>query len=134
MDSSDAEARFLSECGFPLDCVKWMAYLRKENETVEIDHSLSKVWMAVQKALTSLDWGIEQTDETTHHVKAKTKAGAMSWSSILLIDVVPVGENTTRVAVAAETPVTTITSIVDFAQGRRRINLFLTELAKQLTS
>jgi hypothetical protein len=117
-----------------MDCVKGMAYLRKEEELVEIDHSLSKVWMAIQKVFTSLDWSVEQIDEAGHRVKAKTKAGPMSWSSILLINVVSVDENTTRVSVAAETPVTTITAIVDFAQGKRRIGQFFKELAKQLAS
>ena len=111
-----------------------MAYLRKEEDTVEIDHSLSDVWTAIKNVLTSLDWSIEQVDEAEHRVKAKTKAGPMSWSSMLLIEVVPVNENTTRVSVAAETPVTTIVAIVDFAQGMRRIGLFFTELAKQLAS
>ena len=111
-----------------------MAYLRKEEETVEIDHSLKKVWMTIQKVLTGLNWNIEQIDEAEHQVKAKTKAGPMSWSSALLIDVLPVNENTTRVSVAAETPVTTIMAIVDFRQGKRRIALFFTELAKQLAS
>jgi hypothetical protein len=117
-----------------MDSVESMAYLRKEEETVEIDHSLSKVWMGIQKVLTSLDWNTEQIDEAAHRVKAKTKAGPMSWSSILLINVMPVNENTTRVSVAAETPVTMITAIIDFAQGKRRIGQFFTELAKQLAS
>jgi hypothetical protein len=77
---------------------------------------------------------VEEIDDAAHHVKVKTKAAFMSLSSILLIDVTPVGENTTRVSIAAETPVTTITSIVDFAQGRRRINLFLSELSKSLVN
>ena len=98
---------------------------------MEIDQSLDKVWMAIQKVLTGLDWNIEQVDEVEHRVKAKTKAGLMSWGSMLLISVVAVDEKTTRVSVAAETPVTTITAIVDFAQGKRRIALFFTELAKQ---
>lgn len=111
-----------------------MAYLREEKETVEMDHPLNKVWMAIKKVLAGLDWGTSQIDETTHHLEAKTKAGFMSWSSVFLIDVVPVDENTTRVSVAAGTPVTTVTAIVDFRQGKRRINLFLMELAKQLAS
>jgi hypothetical protein len=117
-----------------MDCVKRMAYLRKEEETVEIDHSLSKVWMTIQKVLTSLEWHIGQIDEAEHVIKVKTKAGPMSWGSVLLIGVVPVDENTTRVSVAAETTVTTITAIVDFGQGKRRIALFFRELAKQLAS
>lgn len=115
-------------------CVKSMAYLRKEEETVEIDHSLNEVWIAVQKVLKSLDWSVEQVDEVGHRVKAKTKAGPMSWGSVFLIELVPVNENTTRVSAAAETPVTTITAIVDFGQGKRRIAHFFTELSKQLAS
>jgi hypothetical protein len=117
-----------------MGCGNRMAYLRKEEETVEIDHSLDKVWMTIQKVLKSLDWSVEQIDEAGHRVKAKTKAGPMSWGSVLLIDVVSMNENTTRVSVGAETPVTTITAIVDFGQGRRRIAQFFTELAKQLAS
>jgi hypothetical protein len=109
-----------------------MAYLRKENQTVETQHSLKKVWTAVPKVLESLEWSVEEIDDVAHHVKVKTKAAFMSLSSILVIDVTPVTENTTRLSIAAETPVTTITSIVDFAQGRRRINLFLSELSKSL--
>ena len=114
--------------------VKRMAYLRKEKETVEIGYSLNKVWTAIPKALTNLEWNVEQIDDTTHRAKAKTKAGFMSYGSVLLIDVVPVDENTTRVAVAAETPVTTITAVVDFGRTRDRIELFFEELAKQLAS
>jgi hypothetical protein len=109
-----------------------MAYLRKEKETVEADYSLSKVWVAVQKVLASLGWNIEQIDEAVRHVKAKTKGSLMSYSSVLLIDMVPVDKNTTRVSVVAETPVTTITAMVDFGQAKQRIRLFLRELAKQL--
>jgi len=114
--------------------VKRMAYLRKEKETVEIGYSLNKVWTAIPKVLTSLESNIEQIDDTAHHVKAKTKAGLMAWSSVLLIDAVPVDKNTTRVSVAAETPVTTITVMIDFGRTRQRIDLFFTELAKQLAS
>ena len=111
-----------------------MAYLRKEKETVEIDYSLSRVWTAISKVLTSLKWNIEQIDDTMHHVKAKTKSGLMSYGSILLIDVVAVDKNTTRVSVVAETPVTTITAMVAFGHARERINVFFAELGKQLTS
>lgn len=124
----------LNKYGRPMDSVESMAYLRKEEETVEIDYSLSKVWIGIQKVLTSLEWSTEQIDEAAHRVKAKTKAGPWSFSSILLINVMPVNENTTRVSVAAETPVTMITGIIDFAQGKRRIGQFFAELVKQLVS
>jgi len=111
-----------------------MAYLRKEKEIMEIAYSLSRVWAAVPKALTNLEWNIEEIDSKAHHVKAKTKAGAMSWSSVLLIDAAPVDKKTTRVSVSAETPVTTITAIVDFGRTRQRIDQFFAALAKQLAT
>jgi len=114
--------------------VRGMAYLRKEDETVEMDYSLSRVWMTIQKVLTALKWNLEMVDDANHKIRAKTTAGPMSFGSILLIEAVQVNENTTRVSVASETPVTTITAIFDFAQGKRRIANFLAELAKQLTS
>lgn len=109
-----------------------MAYLRKEKETVEIDYPLNKVWEAVPKALASLDWSLEENDEANHHAKAKTKGSFISYGSVLLIDAVQVDEKTTRLSVAAETPVTTITSVVDFGRTRDRIELFFEQLAKQL--
>ncbi|MBT0158410.1 hypothetical protein G4O51_00300 [Candidatus Bathyarchaeota archaeon A05DMB-2] len=109
-----------------------MAYLWKERETVEIDYPLSKVWEAVPKALASLEWILEENDEVNHHAKAKTKGSFISYGSVLLIDAVQVDEKTTRLSVAAETPVTTITSVVDFGRTRDRIELFFEQLAKQL--
>jgi hypothetical protein len=111
-----------------------MAYLRKEKETVEIAYPLSKVWAAVPKALEGLGWILEQIDDTVHHVKAKTTAGFVSWSSVFVIDAVPVDEKKTRVSVAAETPVTTITAVVDFGRTRQRIDLFFAALANQLAT
>lgn len=111
-----------------------MAYLRKESEKVEIDYSLSKVWNGIQKALANLGWSIEYIDESAGRIKAKTMAGPMSFSSMMLIEVTSAGENTTRVTVASETPVTTITAIVDFRQGKRRILQFLGKLSEQLTA
>jgi hypothetical protein len=113
--------------------VNRMAYLRKEKETVEIDYSLNEVWTAISKVLKELDWAMQQIDDAKHHVEAKTKTRFMSWGSTLLIDVARVDKNTTRVSVVAETPVTTISSIVDFGRTRQHINLFLTALGKQLT-
>ena len=111
-----------------------MAYLRKENETVEIDHSLGKVWAAVPKALASLEWTVQEIDNATHHVKAKTQGGFMSYPSVLIIDGVAVDKKTARLKVTAETPVTTITSIVDFGRTQDRIETFFEALAKQLTN
>jgi hypothetical protein len=111
-----------------------MAYLRKERETVEIAYSLDRVWTAISKVLTGLEWNMEQIDDATHHVKAKTKTTLMSWGSVVLIDAEVVDKNTTRVSVVTETPVTTITAVVELGRTRQRINLFLAELARQLTN
>lgn len=111
-----------------------MAYLRKEKEIVEMDYPLSKVWEAIPKAVNSIEWSIEETNDAEHRVKARTKASLMSYRSVLSIDAIEVTEKTTRVNVSAETPVTTVTAIVDFGRTRERIDLFLAALVKQLIS
>jgi hypothetical protein len=113
--------------------VSGMAYLRKEQETVEIDYSIDKVWKTIPKALKELGCTIEQIDDAAHHIKAKTQKGFISWSSALLIDAKSVDENKTRVSVVAETPVTTISSLIDFGRARRRIDLLFATMAKKLT-
>jgi hypothetical protein len=110
-----------------------MAYLRKEKEIVEIDFSLEKVWMAIPKAIADIEWTLEETDQAKHQVKARTKAGLMSYGSVFSIEAIAVSESTTRVNVSAETPVTTVTAIVDFGRTRERIDLFLASLFKHLT-
>jgi hypothetical protein len=111
-----------------------MAYLRKEKETVEIDHAFDEVWAAIPKALESLEWEVQETDDLRHHIKAKTKAGFMLFSSILSIDVIPADVDTTRVIVIVETPVTTITAMVEFGRARERVDLLFETLAKQLNT
>jgi len=111
-----------------------VAYLRKEKEIVEIDYSLGKIWVAIPKAIKSLEWTVEQVDDKAHIVKAKSKAGFMSYASVLIINVVAVDKKTARLTVTAETPVTTITSITAFGRTRARIELFFRALEKQLTS
>jgi hypothetical protein len=109
-----------------------MAYLRKEKEIVEMDYSINTVWEAVSKAITILEWKTEETNDATHQVKVKTKQNFMAYPSLITIDVFEAGEKATRVTVSAETPVTTITGIVDFGRTSERINSFLLALVKQL--
>ena len=109
-----------------------MAYLKEDKEDVEIGRPLDKVWMTIQKVLASFKWNIEQIDGTAHQIKAKTESGFMSYSTVLLIDVESMDENTTRVSVTAGTPGTTISTMFDLGRsGKQRINLFLSELVKQ---
>lgn len=109
-----------------------MAYLRKENETVEMDFPLNKVWSAIAEAIDELKWTIESKDEAKHSLKVKTRPSFMSYTSILSIAVFSISENVSRVKVSAETPVTTITSVLDFGKTQQRIDAFLLVLSKQL--
>ncbi len=111
-----------------------MAYLRKEDETIEIDHSLEKVWAALLGAIAKLKWSVMEIDETEHYIKARTKGGFMSYPSILIIETKEMNKETVRCKVLVETPVTTITSIADFGRTRERINLFFEALLKQFTN
>ena len=113
--------------------LKNMAYVRREADTLELAYPMDKVWAAIPKAITSLGWSVEHIDNAAHRVKAKTKTNLMGYGTTLLIDAAPVDKNITRISVGAETPVTTVTSLVNFGQTRQRIELFLLELHKQLS-
>jgi hypothetical protein len=58
----------------------------------------------------------------------------MLFSSILSIDVIPADVDITRVIVIVETPVTTITAMVEFGRARERVDLLFETLAKQLNT
>ena len=110
-----------------------VAYLRKEKETFEIDYSLSEVWAAIPDVLNSLQWTIEQKDDTTHRAKITTKPGFMSYSSRLAIEGIVMDEKKCRITMAGETPVTTITALTDFGRTNDRIELFFEFLAKRMS-
>ena len=109
-----------------------MAYLRSEKEDLEISYSLDSIWVAIPKAVKALQWSIEEKDDKAHKAKLKTKAGFMSYSSILYLEAKSEGEKTTRMAINAETPVTTITSMADFGRTRDRVEAFIIMLAKEM--
>jgi hypothetical protein len=109
-----------------------MAYLRNENEKLEVDYPLEEIWEAIPEVIKILEWTIEKKDDVAHKAKVKTKGGFMAYGSIMDIEVTSVGENTTRLSVNAETPVTTITSIIDFGRTRDRIGQFIEILSKQM--
>jgi hypothetical protein len=111
-----------------------MAYLRKEKEIVEIDYPIGQVWAAIAKAIVSLEWKTDEIDEAHYKVKTKTKQNFMAYPSTLTLNALKMSENTTRITVSAETPVTTITGIIDFGKTRERIDSFLLALTKQLKS
>ena len=109
-----------------------MAYLRNEKENLEVSYPLKKIWAAIPEVIKILEWTIEEKDDTAHKIKVKTKGGLMAYSSILCIGATSVDENTTRMSLNAETPVTTITSIVDFGRTRDRVGQFIETLGKQM--
>jgi carbon monoxide dehydrogenase subunit G len=109
-----------------------MAYLRDENEKLEVDYPLEKIWAAIPDVTKILEWQIEEKDDATHKAKLKTKGGFMAYNSIFYVEVTEVDENTTRMSIKAETPVTTITSIIDFGRTKDRIGQFIEVLGKQM--
>ncbi|MGE5575471.1 MAG: hypothetical protein ACM3UL_04990 [Ignavibacteria bacterium] len=109
-----------------------MAYLRSENEKLEIDYPIERIWAAIPEIVKVLDWQIEEKDESKHIAKVKTKGGFMAYGSIFQVELSAVDEKTTRMTINAETPVTTITSIIDFGRTRDRIGQFIEILAKQM--
>jgi hypothetical protein len=107
-----------------------MAYLRNEKETIEVDFPLEKIWEAIPEVVRVLEWTILERDEATHKMKVKTKGGFMAYSSHIEVELKAVDENTVRIILNAETPVTTITSIIDFGRTRDRMGQFIEMLAK----
>jgi hypothetical protein len=111
-----------------------MAYLKEQEEKLEVSYPLNVLWKAIPKAIKKLDWKIEETDEIMHHLKIKTKGGFISYPSTIKIDLSIIDDKTTRMSVVAETPATTITSIADYGRTRERIDQLVTTLGKLMTS
>jgi hypothetical protein len=107
-----------------------MAYLREEKENLEVSYPIKILWDDIQKALEKLKWTTEETKGAEFHLKVKTKGAFLSYPSTMTIDLTVADENTTKMSIAAETPVTTITSIADYGRTRERIDMFVTTLAK----
>jgi len=107
-----------------------LAYLREEKENLEVSYSIAQIWEAIPKAISKLEWEIKETDETTHHIRVKTKGAFLSYPSLMNIDLSVLTEKTTRMSIAAETPVTTITAMIDVGRTRDRIDQFVITLAK----
>jgi hypothetical protein len=106
-----------------------MAYLREEKTKIEVDYSIEKVWAAIPQAITRLEWKTKEADEANHKLSVLTKKGFLAYESTLNVDLTAVNDSTTQVAISAETPVTTITSMADFGRTRDRIELFIEALA-----
>jgi hypothetical protein len=110
--------------------VSGMAYTRNESEKLEIDYSVEDIWAAIPTVVKHLEWTVEEKDDKKHKAKLKTKAGFLAYSSFLEVELTKGDEKTTRMTINAETPVTTITSVVDFGRTRERVEIFIGALAK----
>lgn len=107
-----------------------MAYERETKQELEVDFSLEDIWTAIPKALAELGWQIEEKDESAHYLRVRTNSSFLSYSSMLHIQASKLNSNLTNIKIDAETPVTTITSVMDFGQADERINNFVLTLAK----
>ncbi len=106
-----------------------MAYLREEKENLEVSYPIAQIWQAIPKAVEKLEWKIDEANEETHQLKVRTRGAFLSYSSTLNINLSAINEKTTRMTIKAETPVTTITSMVDIGRTRDRIEQFVIALA-----
>ncbi len=111
-----------------------MAYLRTEKENIEVSYPIEKIWADHPKRHFKTKMENRETDQKTHHVKAKTTGAFLSYGSDLLIDLSKVDEKTTRMMIKAETPVTTITSVADFGRTKDRIEMFIETLAELMNT
>lgn len=109
-----------------------MAYLRKEKHLVESDYSVKEIWEKIPKVIEELGWKLENIDEKTQQIQAKTIGGMLSYASVIIIKVWSTDSKKTRIKINSETPVTTITSITDFGRTKERIDIFFEILSKKL--
>ena len=107
-----------------------MAYLREDSEKVEISFPIKAIWNAIPAAVEKVGWSIEESDETKHHVVVKTRGAFLSYHSMLKVDLAVIDENTTKMTVSGETPVTTITAMADYGRTSERINVLIESIAR----
>jgi hypothetical protein len=107
-----------------------MAYTREETEHIEVDYSIEQLWEYIPKAITKLEWIIQESNKDTYHLIIKTKGAFMSYPSNIKITLNPIDDKTTRMLIAGETPVTTITAVFDLGRTRERIEKFIVILAQ----
>ncbi|XHH09952.1 MAG: hypothetical protein ACFCUE_04805 [Candidatus Bathyarchaeia archaeon] len=106
-----------------------MAYLKERKKEVDIDFPLDDIWQALPKAADEFDWDIEEKDEAAHTLTVKTSSTLTSYGSTLRVELKPLSEKTTRMTIYGETPVTTITSTLQFGQTYDVVDDFVLALA-----
>ncbi len=105
-----------------------MAYVRDEKETFEIDYPILSVWAAIPETVKALEWSIKEKDDSTFKAILKTKGGFLSYGTLITIEA-KVKDEKTHLIMKGETPVTTITSMVDFGRTQDRMQQFIGVLA-----
>jgi len=108
---------------------KLLAFVRERKKELDIDFPLEDIWQALPKAVEEFDWDIEEKDEKAHSLKIKTATTLTSYGSTLLVELVPLNEKSTRMTVYGETPVTMITSTLQFGQTYDVVEDFVLALA-----
>lgn len=111
-----------------------MAYLKERMQEVEVDFSLESVWVAIPKVLAELGWEIKEKDETSNHLTVNAAGSLTSYGSMVKIDLTRLNEKTTRVTLVGDTPVTTITSTLDFTQTDDCIEYFIETFTRIMNS
>ena len=110
-----------------------MAYARKGKETFEVSYPIDTIWQAIPKAIAKLEWTVEAADGATHHAKIKTRGAFLSYGSVMEVNLTAINENTTKMSITAETPVTTITAMADYGRTNERIEVLISTLDKLLS-
>jgi hypothetical protein len=93
-----------------------MAYLRERVKQLDIDFPLDDVWKALPKAAEEFDWDISDKDDAAHRLTVKSSDTLTSYGSELRVELKPITEKSTHMTIYGETPVTTITSTLQFGQ------------------
>ncbi|MDR2203559.1 MAG: hypothetical protein LBE76_04565 [Nitrososphaerota archaeon] len=106
-----------------------MAYTREETETVEVDYPIEQLWESIPKAITHLEWTIQESDKTRYYLMIQTNGAFMSYPSNIKIVLDPINDKTTRMLIAGETPITTVTAVLEFGRTRQRIEILIVTLA-----
>jgi hypothetical protein len=106
-----------------------MAYLRERVKELDIDFPLDDIWNALPKAAEEFDWDISDKNDLTHRLTVTTARTLTSYGSTLRVELKQVTKNSTHMTIYGETPVTTITSTLQFGQTYDATEDFILALA-----
>lgn len=109
-----------------------MAYTRDETENVEVDYPIEQLWNGIPPAIEKLEWTIEESNPEKYYLTVKTESAFMSYPTNIKIALVPIDDKTTRMLIAGETPITTVTSVFEFRRTRERIERLIIVLAQHM--